>query len=216
MSQQGLKNGSTVLLLITMKAGQMVDISKRPHLMMGLGWTSACDLAAGVLLFDSTGAYVEPVDWRRLKSEKFRISHSGDVVDGASHSVAPGEDTEMIKVDLTSVTDNITCLLFCATIWTGGMNWSNVDSCYIRMVDRSNPSKPKETEHFKLDRKTMGTESRAMILGKIFRKSPADPWRFMSIGEGLQGLSNEFREPRKLTPRVQQYISHLYSPKSND
>jgi len=171
---------------------------------MGLGWKTKLDIDAGVLVFDNKYQHVETVDFHHLKSDKYEITHSGDILDGSTHAKTDGDD-EKIRVNLKALPEDITTLIFVATIYTDGKTWKDVQDGRIRLVDLGTMT---EKCRYECHPKTFGM-TRCAVLCKVY-KSRDGKWKMMSVGEPLSDMS--LQEPRLAIPHLSAFVYEDYVP----
>jgi len=151
------------------------DIGK---IMMGLGWDSPFDLDASVVLFDKNKVALETVSFQNLRSQKYGIKHSGDIVNGQSNRKV-GDD-EQIDVDLSSLGPEVTSLIFVVTVFSFGKTFKEVKDAYARLVD-----KVTNIEKVRFTLTGVGDKN-ALVMCKVYR-TEAGTWRMLSIGEPVEG-----------------------------
>eukprot|EP01099_Mayorella_cantabrigiensis_P002150 TRINITY_DN1944_c1_g1_i1.p1 TRINITY_DN1944_c1_g1~~TRINITY_DN1944_c1_g1_i1.p1 ORF type:complete len:330 (+),score=89.00 TRINITY_DN1944_c1_g1_i1:1136-2125(+) len=147
-------------------------------IMMGLGWNSAFDLDASVALYDKNKVSLETVSYRKLKSNKYGIKHSGDIINGQSNRKV-GDD-EQIDVDLTSLGPEVASLIFVVTIFTHGKTFKEVKDAYTRLVDKAT-----NIEKVRFTLTELGDKN-ALVMCKVYRTETGS-WRMLSIGEPIEG-----------------------------
>ncbi|OHT08195.1 hypothetical protein TRFO_23338 [Tritrichomonas foetus] len=96
---------------------------------IGLGWDTACDLDASVLIIDSKGEQRQPICYYHRRSEKGDISTSGDNMTG----VGSGDD-ETLTIHLDQVDEDYKYLGIVVTVYTG-INFNKINGAYCRIID---------------------------------------------------------------------------------
>jgi len=147
-------------------------------IMMGLGWNSPFDLDASVVLYDKDKAALETVSFQNLKSTKYGIKHSGDILNGQSNRKT-GDD-EQIDVDLSVLGPEVTSLIFVVTVFSHGKTFKEVKDAYARLVDKDT-----NIEKVRFTLSSVGDKN-ALVMCKVYR-TEAGGWRMLSIGEPIEG-----------------------------
>jgi len=177
------------------RSGDIYKIDqKMTEMKMGLGWTSQHDLAAGVCLYDAvTHKFLEVVQWDRLKSETYKISHSGDVTDGKASGVAAGSDQEVVTVDLESLGSmkEPPILVFCMAIYTSEVDFDQVENGYMRLIDTSDSEIEVEACRMNLTKGDIGKSTRSIALAKVYMDKASGAWSL----EALTAPIGDYREP---------------------
>jgi len=168
---------------------------------MGLGWDTKIDVDASVMIFDRARTQLEVVYYGHLTSNKFDIKHSGDHLSGGQ--AKSGEDEETITVNLKSLPEDVTTLLFVVNVFSSGKSFKDVRSAYVRMIDCTTNE---ERCRFTLTEENIGDKN-ALIMCKVFRSFGTTAWRLMTIGEPATG--NKYSD---LTAQVTKYITEDYVP----
>jgi histone H2A len=168
---------------------------------MGLGWDTKIDVDASVMIFDKAGTQLEVVFYGHLTSTKYDIKHSGDHLSGGQ--AKRGEDEETVTVNLKTLPDEVTTLLFVVNVFSSGKTFKDVSSAYVRLVDSTTGE---ERCRFTLTEEHIGTKN-ALIMCKVFRSFGTSAWRLMTIGEPATG--SKYTE---LTGQVTKYITEDYVP----
>jgi len=168
---------------------------------MGLGWDTKIDVDASVMIFDKAAAQLEVVYYGHLNSSKYDIKHSGDHLSGGQ--AKKGEDEETITVNLKSLPDEVTTLLFVVNVFSSGKSFKDVQSAYVRLIDSTTSE---ERCRFTLTEENIGNKN-ALIMCKVFRTFGTASWRLMTIGEPATG--NKYTD---LTTQVNKYITEDYVP----
>jgi tellurium resistance protein TerZ len=179
-------------MTVSLSKGQKISLEKEAggalgRVTMGLGWdaiktkgflgfgakTEAVDLDASCVMFNESGAPVDVIWFRQLKSKDGSIQHTGDNRTGAGDG-----DDEQINVDLGAVPSSIKSLVFTVNSFTG-QTFAQVENAYCRLVDAVNG---KEVARFNLS--VQGPHS-AQIMAKLYRHN--GEWKMHAIGENGKG-----------------------------
>lgn len=177
---------------INLKKGQKVSITKGnpglKNVVVGLGWDvnqfdtgGAFDLDAAAFLITDNGKVSKPEDFvffGNLTHPSGSVQHLGDNLTGAGDG-----DDEQIKVNLSSVPDNITKIVFTVTIYDADVrrqNFGQVNNSFIRIFN--------EITGEEILRYDLGEDfsiETAAIFGELYKYG--DEWKFNAIGSGYQG-----------------------------
>ncbi|MBV6322347.1 TerD family protein [Duganella violaceipulchra] len=179
-------------MTVSLSKGQKISLAKESggalgRVTMGLGWdaiktkgflgfgskTEAVDLDASCVMFNESGAPVDVIWFRQLKSKDGSIQHTGDNRTGAGDG-----DDEQINVDLNAVPSTIKSLVFTVNSFTG-QTFEQVENGYCRLLDASSG---KEVARFNLS--VQGAHS-AQIMAKLYRHN--GEWKMHAIGENGKG-----------------------------
>jgi tellurium resistance protein TerZ len=184
---------------INLEKGQKINLEKEDgselkRVFMGLGWDaktgglfgyggSSIDLDASCVMFDENKTVVDTVSFRKLYSSDGSIRHSGDNLTGEGDG-----DDEIINVDLTTVPNRVTQIVFTVNSYQG-QTFDKVKNCFCRLVDTVDN---KEIAIYKLNEK--GTTNTGLIMCKLYRHS--NKWKMSAIGIPCNGrtvsdISNE-------------------------
>lgn len=177
---------------VCLQKGQKVSLTKdNPGLtkvLVGLGWDvnqfdtgSAFDLdAAAFMLIDSgkVSSQDDFVFYGNLKHPSGGVEHLGDNLTGEGEG-----DDEQIKINLSAVPENITKVVFTATIYEAEQrrqNFGQVNNAFIRICN--------EATGEELMRFDLGEEfsiETAVVFGELYKSG--SEWKFNAIGSGFQG-----------------------------
>jgi len=179
-------------MTVSLSKGQKISLAKESggalgRVTMGLGWdaiktkgflgfgskTEAVDLDASCVMFNESGAPVDVIWFRQLKSKDGSIQHTGDNRTGAGDG-----DDEQINVDLNAVPSTIKSLVFTVNSFTG-QTFEQVENGYCRLLDASSGN---EVARFNLS--VQGPHS-AQIMAKLYRHN--GEWKMHAIGENGKG-----------------------------
>jgi len=183
---------------ITLQKGTGVSLSKRvPNLRVvrvGLGWDvretpgAPFDLDASVFMLTDHGRVRGDQDfifYNQLTSPDGAIQHMGDNRTG----VGEGDD-EVIKIDLTRVSSDITRTRVAVSIHEAesrGQSFGMVNSAFIRIV---NDETNEEIARYNLTHQA--SSEAAMIFGELYLEG--GEWKFGAtghpVGGGLLGLAS--------------------------
>ncbi|GAA2554222.1 TerD family protein [Pseudonocardia hydrocarbonoxydans] len=176
---------------VSLQKGQKVSLAKRGGgslsvVRMGLGWdavrkrglfgskSQSIDLDASALLFDASGALVDAVWFRQLRSKDGSVQHTGDNLTGAGEG-----DDESVIVDLTRLPPAISQIVFTVNSFTG-QDFSQIENAFCRLVD--------ETTDEELARYELSGSGRhnAQIMAKVGRAADGG-WSMTAIGAIASG-----------------------------
>lgn len=177
---------------ISLKKGQKVNLSKEnpglKNLMVGLGWDlnrfdtgGAFDLDSAAFLLGDSGKVTAQADfvfYGNLKHPSGAVEHQGDNLTGEGEG-----DDEQIRIDLSLVPDQISRIIFTATIYEAderNQNFGQVNNAFIRIVNM-------ETNE-ELLRYDLGEDfsiETAAVFGELYKNN--GEWKFNAIGSGYQG-----------------------------
>jgi len=192
-----------------------VDSKGCKKVSLGLGWTGSYDLDASVVLFDKdTKRKLEIIDYRHLNSDNFRITHSGDVVNGAN-GVQPGSDQERVFVNLQDLktkhklsrvnAKSPPTIIFVMSVYSDYMTCHEIENGFVRLVDDFDH---KELCRFPLDSKHFG---RAQAVAVCKLEYFGDTYKMVPIGEPLYG--NEHYVVRNSIQELKKYLDEGYKSK---
>ena len=177
---------------ISLKKGQKVSITKdNPGLskvVVGLGWDvnafdtgGSFDLDTSAFLLTDSGKVSRQEDFvffGNLTHPSGSVQHMGDNLTGAGEG-----DDEQIKIDLSTVPDNITRIAFSVTIYDAEIrrqNFGQVNNAFIRIYN--------ETTGEEILRYDLGEDfsiETAAVFGELYKNN--GEWKFNAIGSGYQG-----------------------------
>lgn len=176
--------------IVNMTKGDVVSLTKKApglsKVFAGCGWdmkkegaTMDVDLAAFLLgsngNLSGAGGFVY---YGSKTSSCKSVSSRGDNLTGAGDG-----DDEVIDVNLTKVPENVTEIVFVASIYQGkskGQSLKDLDNAFIRIVNADNQQ---ELANYKIT-DTDGTHE-SFILGKLVRDG--SDWSFVAVGEKEAG-----------------------------
>lgn len=194
-------------MAISLQKGQKISLNKESgttlsKIVMGLGWdavkkkagffglgggSAEIDLDASCLMFDESGAMVDAVWFRQLRSKDGSIQHTGDNRTGEGDG-----DDEQIKVDLDRVPANVKSLVLTVNCFTG-QNFEQVANAYCRILDGAN-----NKEVARYDLSVQGSHS-AQVMAKVYRHG--GEWKMHAIGEN--GVGRTFDD---LLPQIKPHL----------
>lgn len=180
-------------MAVSLSKGQTIDLSKHSsglsRVRMGLGWdpvkkggflsgifgggNDSIDLDASCILFDAANNKVDEVWFRQLTSRDGSIRHSGDNLTGEGSG-----DDEVINVDLSRLSPNVTALVFAVNSFRG-QSFNEVDNAFCRLVDESNGQ-----EICRFDLKDRGSHT-GVIMAVVSRATGA--WTMKAVGSPASG-----------------------------
>lgn len=185
---------------INLQKGQRISLTKdNPGLkkaMVGLGWDpvkqqskgllgglfggaqSQVDCDASVFMLDENDKIKSKeniIYFGNLKSKCASVQHMGDNITGEGEG-----DDEQIMVDLSSIPQNISKLVFVVNIYAAAQrkqHFGMIQNAFIRLV---NVSDNKEMLRFNLSEEYSGKTS--LYVAEIYRNN--GEWKFIAVGEG--------------------------------
>lgn len=177
---------------ISLKKGQKVDLTKdNPGLkkvVVGLGWDinrfdtgGDFDLDAAAFVLGNDGKVLSSDDfvfYGNLKHKSGAVEHLGDNLTGAGEG-----DDEQIKINLSTIPDNISKIAFTATIYEAEerrQNFGQVNNAFIRIYDEETGE-----ELLKYDLAEDFSIETAVVFGELYKNG--GEWKFNAIGCGYQG-----------------------------
>ena len=177
---------------VCLSKGQKISLTKDnpglKNIMVGLGWDvnrydtgGDFDLDAAAFMLTMEGVCPsdkEFIFYGNLKQSSGSVQHMGDNLTGAGEG-----DDEEIKIDLTTVPENIERIAFTVTIYDADnrrQNFGQVSNAFIRIVDMSNG-----TEMVRYDLAEDFSIETAVVVGELYRNN--GEWKFNAIGSGFQG-----------------------------
>ncbi len=179
-------------MAVSLKKGQKVDLTKsNPGLkkvLIGLGWDtnkydggSDFDLDSAAFLLGENGKVTSDGDfifYNNLNHASNSVTHLGDNTTGNGDG-----DDEQLKVDLSSVPQNVTKIDFTVTIndaESRRQNFGQVSNAFIRICN--------EETGEELIRYDLGEDysiETAVIVAELYRNGTE--WKFNAIGSGFEG-----------------------------
>lgn len=161
--------------------------------MLGLGWDSRCDVDSSCVGLDASGnmafaVYFGAKNWEGI------VTHSGDNTTGEGSG-----DDEQIRVDLSRMPATVTSIFFTVTVYTAGMDFSDVHGEYCRLVNASDRN-GKEIIRFKsLD---SGKFNGIVLVALHRRRAFPQQWTFVAtsfpaMGRTYRDLVDECQELQK-------------------
>ncbi|WP_130891521.1 TerD family protein [Fusobacterium ulcerans] len=177
---------------ISLKKGQKVSLTKDnpglKKLIVGLGWDTNkfdtggdFDLDSAAFLLGENGKVTSQSDfifYGNLKHNSGSVIHMGDNRTGDGDG-----DDEQISIDLSKVPENITRIIFTATIYEAEerrQNFGQISNAYIRIVDED-----VKNEILKYDLGEDFSIETAAVFGELYKNN--GEWKFNAIGSGYQG-----------------------------
>lgn len=164
------------------------------YVTMALGWDPVraprwlgmrgkdIDLNAAALLF-AEGQIVDVVYHEQLISRDGAVRHLGDSTTGEGKG-----DNEIITVDLTRLTPEVTTVVFIVTCYTG-QTFEQIENAFCRLIDSVSGV---EVARYDL---SGGGSHTGLVMGKVFRTGGV--WQFGSIGDAISA-----RHPAEAVPQV--------------
>lgn len=138
-----------------------------------MGSTTEIDLDASCVMVDSSGKAADLVWFRQLKSNCGNVQHSGDNRTGEGDG-----DDESILVSLSSLSSDITSLVFTVNSFTG-QNFSAVANAYCRIIDADTGKE--------LARLNLTDQGNHTGLIMAYLKRTSDGWSFTAVGSVCRG-----------------------------
>ena len=177
---------------ISLKKGQKASLTKDnpglKKLIVGLGWDTNkfdtggdFDLDSAAFLLGENGKVTSQSDfifYGNLKHNSGSVIHMGDNRTGDGDG-----DDEQISIDLSKVPENITRIIFTATIYEAEerrQNFGQISNAYIRIVDED-----VNNELLKYDLGEDFSIETAAVFGELYKNN--GEWKFNAIGSGYQG-----------------------------
>lgn len=179
-------------MAINLEKGQREKINI-PTFRVGLGWDSnssatgeAFDIDASVFMLGANGKLISDnhfVFFNNLTSPDGAIKHSGDNLTGAGEG-----DDEVIMVDLSKASDDITEITFVVTIHKAAdkrQNFGQIRNSFIRVVNQTTND---EMVKYELD-EDFSIET-AVEFGRLYKRN--NEWKFEAVGNGMKGGLQDF------------------------
>jgi tellurium resistance protein TerD len=174
-------------MAINLEKGQREKINF-PSFKVGLGWDSnqsatgeAFDVDASVFLLGADGKLISDnhfVFFNNLTSPDGAVVHSGDNLTGAGDG-----DDEVINIDLSKISNDVTEITFVVTIHKAAdrrQNFGQIRNSFIRIINQQNNE---EIVKYELD-EDFSIET-AVEFGRIYKRN--DEWKFEAVGIGMKG-----------------------------
>lgn len=179
---------------VNLVKGQKISLEKfgggsLTNVFMGLGWDPASgegeiDLDASCIAYNESKEEVETIYFGNLTNNDGTIKHSGDNLTGEGDG-----DDEVINVDLSRISNEISTLVFTINSYSG-QTFKEVVNCFARLVDTETN---KELCKYLL---TDSAPSTAMVMAKIYRYNGV--WKINAMGNALNGrTASDLVEPIK-------------------
>lgn len=173
-------------MAISLVKGQNVKIGL-VDVMVGLGWDpqafsgDSFDLDASVFLLGANKKVRSEADFIFYNQKE---SACGSVVHQGDNRTGEGDgDDEQIKINLTTLPDDVERIVFAASIYKSaerGQNFGQVENAYIRVVDNANGE---EIARFDLTEDACVEQS--VIFGELYKHS--GEWKFKALGQSVAG-----------------------------
>lgn len=177
---------------VSLQKGQKVSLTKGnpglTNVIVGLGWDinqfdtgGDFDLDASAFLLADNGIVTRPEDFvffGNFTHPSGSVQHLGDNKTGEGDG-----DDEQIRIDLTSVPENISRIAFTVTIYESEQrhqNFGQVNNAFIRICN--------EQTGEELLRYDLGEDfsiETAVVFGELYKYN--NEWKFNAIGSGFQG-----------------------------
>ena len=179
------ESGKTLTKVVMGLGWDAKQAEKKGGLLGGLfgGGSSdnSIDLDASCIMFAGDRP-VDAIFFGQLKSKDGSVIHSGDNRTGKGDG-----DDEQIVVDLISVPESVTALVFTVNSFTG-QTFDAVENAYCRLLDGSNQN---EIARYTLTSQGAHT---AQIMAKLYRHN--GEWKMHAIGENASGRTiNDLFQP---------------------
>ncbi len=167
---------------VSLSKGQSVSLVKTgsaplTRVRMGLGWDTGrgenIDLDASCILYDDRRKDVDKVWFMSKKGDKGSVVHQGDNLTGAGEG-----DDEVINVDLSKISKNVTSLVFVVNSFSG-QQFTAVSNAFCRLVDDNTNQ---ELVRFDLSDSKPST---GLVMCKVVRDGAS--WVMTAIGEFHDG-----------------------------
>lgn len=118
----------------------------------------------------------------KLQTNNNALIHSGD--DRAGGIASDDQDNEMIKVDLSKLSDDITSIVFFLNIVDEEvLSLSKIPFLKIRLFEGSAEHCVKEYMNFNLSTDSSYSEKRSIVMGALLKEN--NEWNFRAIGESF-------------------------------
>lgn len=177
---------------VCLQKGQKVSITKdNPGLskvVVGLGWDvnqfdtgGSFDLDTAAFLISDSGKVTRPEDFvffGNLTHPSGSVQHMGDNLTGAGDG-----DDEQIKINLASIPDQISKVVFTVTIYEAEQrrqNFGQINRAFIRICNEASGE-----EILRYDLGEDFSIETAAVFGELYRNG--NEWKFNAIGSGFQG-----------------------------
>jgi tellurium resistance protein TerD len=177
---------------VSLSKGQKVSLTKdNPGLkkvVVGLGWDVNAfdtggdfDLDAAAFLLTDSGKVSRQEDFvyfGNLKDPSGSVEHLGDNLTGAGEG-----DDEQIKINLSTIPENISKVAFTVTIYeaeTRRQNFGQVNNAFIRIFNEESGE-----EMLRYDLGEDFSIETAAVFGELYKNN--GEWKFNAIGSGYQG-----------------------------
>merc|ERR550514_175303 len=188
-----VQGGANVTVIMLQPTQAIQVASKLERVFLGIGWRGKTDGSGGSKMVDvdasvvalSHGSPVDTISFKKLKNAGKSICHTGDVLVGAGKESAELLDMERIYVWLSKVDATTDCLVFVANIYTAGIDFSQLNEAYVRMV---NADTNQELGRMALSDKSLS--GNALAFCKLYRHQQGT-WQLMGLGlpQSLSGTS---------------------------
>merc|ERR550514_2034250 len=189
-----VQGGANVTVIMLQPTQAIQVASKLERVFLGIGWRGKTDGSGGSKMVDvdasvvalSQGSPVDTISFKKLKNAGKSICHTGDVLVGAGKESAAVTDMERIYVWLSKVDATTDCLVFVANIYTAGIDFSQLDEAYVRMV---NADTNQELGRMALSGDN-SLNGNALAFCKLYRHQQGT-WQLMGLGlpQSLPGTS---------------------------
>lgn len=149
-----------------------------------------CDSDLSCVKFGHSGECLGGVYFNEKDDLDNGIQHSGEDIIGQAAVV----DNELITFRLSNVRPNVHALIFTMLIYSSEYSFSDIQQCYIRLVDVSEGMK----EFCRYDKDNMEPGANALIAAMLYRSG--GEWCFKAIDESFTLPPNS--SYRKLIPQM--------------
>lgn len=184
-------------MAINLQKGQRINLKKESgatlqNVCIGVNWGAiekkswlgikskeAVDLDASCALYDENKNLLDVIYFGQLKSKDGAIKHSGDDLVGDVGG-DDGLDNEIISVDFTKLSSNVTYVAFILNSYKG-QDFASIPFASIRIFEGT-PLRVNEifaTYNIAKDETFAGHVS--MVLGVVYKRN--NEWKFNAIGE---------------------------------
>lgn len=181
------KDGGVALTVIRMGLGwDPVPTPKKTGFFGGGGKSGNIDLDASAIMLAGKNV-TDVVYYGQLKAKDGSILHQGDNLTGEGEG-----DDEVVGVDLTRVSPQVTAIIFTVTSYRG-QTFEQIDNAFCRLVDDTNNA---ELARFTLQG---GMPFTGLVMAKVYREG--NNWKLQAIGDGINA-----KHAGEAVPQLGKYV----------
>ena len=182
-------------MAINLEKGQRINLeksngSKLQNICVGINWGAivkkgifgtkkeAVDLDASCAVYDENKNHIDSVNFQKLTSNDFSISHSGDDLTGDLDG-DDGLDNEVITLDFSRLSPNANYVAFYVNSFRG-QDFKEIPFASIRIYEGTPTKVTEEFARYDIANDASFAGKVSMVLGVFYKRN--NEWKFNAIG----------------------------------